>query len=171
MLNTIIADIINTIPHPDIIVSGSEKITIPISVATNGSIVAIIPALLGSTFFKPSVYVKKGITAVMNAVRIQKNNKNPILFAFENLENMSEGRQISHDPTEANINVYVVTVNGEYLRNAIVPRILYKPYPNPEPSPISSPTKVIPLPDSPETRTQPAKARISAIIFFLSSFS
>ncbi len=38
------------IPNPDVIVNGSEKITIPISVATMGSIVAIIPALLASTF-------------------------------------------------------------------------------------------------------------------------
>ena len=43
--------------------------------------------------------------------------------------------------------------------------------PMPEPSPTSRPAGVIPFPDIPETRTHPAKASASAIIFLRLSFS
>ena len=46
---------INNIPRPERNVIGSEKIITPTSVATSGSIVAIIPALPASTFSRPSV--------------------------------------------------------------------------------------------------------------------
>ena len=109
------------------IVNGSEKTVIPINVATTGSIVAIIPALLASTLSRPSVYAKNGITAVIRAVRQQKNIRNPKSAVLENLLIISAGLQINHEPTAASINVYVVTVYGEYLRNAIVPKMLYNP--------------------------------------------
>ena len=68
---------IKRIPAPDIIVSFSANTRIPIRVATIGSIVAMIPALLASTLSRPSVYDRKGITAVIKAVRKQKKIRNP----------------------------------------------------------------------------------------------
>ena len=65
-------------------VSGSEKTAIPISVATIGSMVAMIPALLASTLSSPSVYAKNGITAVIRAVKKQKNIRNPKSVAAKN---------------------------------------------------------------------------------------
>ena len=70
--------------NPDMSVNGSENTTIPISVATIGSIVAMIPALLASTLSRPSVYARKGITAVITAVRKQKTIRNPKSAALEN---------------------------------------------------------------------------------------
>lgn len=64
---------IKAIPRPENNVNVSEKHMIPIIVATTGSIVAIIPALLASTLRSPSVYAKNGITAVTRAVSMQKN--------------------------------------------------------------------------------------------------
>ncbi len=89
-------------PAPDIIVNGSEKTIIPINVATIGSIVAMIPALLASTFSRPGVYARNGITAVIKAVRQQNTIRNPISVAFEILSNMSAGRLMIQDPTAAN---------------------------------------------------------------------
>ena len=143
---------IKIIPIPEKRVNGSENTTIPIKVATIGSIVAIIPALLASTFRSPRVYDKNGITAVINAVRPQNSIKNPKSEASENFDNISDGRHINHEPTAANIKVYVVTVYGEYFLKAIVPKILYNPYPIPEPSPINSPKGEIPSPDIPENK-------------------
>ena len=61
----------SSIPIPERSVSGSENTSIPTSVATMGSIVASIPALLASTLRSPSVYERNGITAVTTAVKIQ----------------------------------------------------------------------------------------------------
>ena len=46
---------ISSTPIPDMSVKGSENTKMPISVATIGSTVARIPALLASTLRKPSV--------------------------------------------------------------------------------------------------------------------
>ena len=73
---------------------------------------------------------------------------------------MSTGRHINHDPIAAVKNVYVVTVYGVYFFRAMVPRILYNPYPIPEPKP-----------DIPDTSTHPANAARSAIIFRTFNFS
>jgi hypothetical protein len=169
--NITTADKIRRIPNPDITVKGSEKTIIPITVATIGSIVAIIPALLASTLLSPRVYARNGITAVIKAVRQQNKIRNPKSAEAENFENISIGRHITQEPAAAKINVYVVTVYGEYFLNAIVPKILYNPYPIPEPRPTNSPVIVIPSPEIPDTRTQPAKARAKAINLFLLNFS
>ena len=84
---------------------------------------------------------------------------------------MSTGRHINHDPIAAIKNVYVVTVYGVYFFRAIVPRILYNPYPIPDPKPISRPQRVIFSPDIPDTNTHPANAARSAMIFRTFSFS
>ena len=118
------ADRIRTIPAPDNTVNGSEKQIIPITVATNGSMVARMPALPASTVRNPSVYDRNGITAVTTAVSRHSNN-NPIkLSAPMNLDIISAGRQIAQDPMAAITNVYVVTVYGECFLSAIVPKIL-----------------------------------------------
>ena len=52
---TITAERIRRIPSPERKVRGSEKTRIPTSVATIGSMVAIIPALLASTVRRPIV--------------------------------------------------------------------------------------------------------------------
>ena len=72
---------------------------------------------------------------------------------------------MNHEPAAANRNVYAVTVYGEYFRSATVPRMLYSPYPIPEPSPISSPFTVMPSPEIPDTKTHPANAKASARTF------
>lgn len=92
-------------PVPDNTVKDSEKQIMPMIVATTGSIVAMIPALLASTFCNPSVYDRKGITAVTKAVRKQKNTSPVKSDVTENFDSISVGRQIIHDPTAANINV------------------------------------------------------------------
>ena len=79
------ADTIKSIPKPDMIVNGSENTTIPINVATMGSIVAIIPALLASTLSSPSVYARNGITAVIKAVRQQNIIRNIKSVVLENV--------------------------------------------------------------------------------------
>ena len=167
----ITADRTKTIPIPEKTVNVSEKHMIPTNVATTGSMVAIIPALLASTLRSPSVYARNGITAVTRAVSMQKNI-NPIRpSALSNFENMSAGLQMTHEPTAAIKKVYVVTVYGEYFRNATVPSILYNPYPIPEPSPRSKPVKLIPSLETPDTSTHPQNARSNAIIFLLFIFS
>ena len=96
---------IRRIPAPDITVSFSANTRIPIRVATIGSIVAIIPALLASTLSRPRVYDKKGITAVIKAVRKQKKIRKPKSGALENFPIISAGRDIIHEPTAAKIKV------------------------------------------------------------------
>ena len=167
----ITADRIDTIPIPERNVNVSEKHMIPTSVAITGSMVAIIPALLASTLRSPSVYERNGITAVTSAVSMQKNISPVIPSASSNFEIMSAGLQMIHDPIAAIRKVYVVTVYGEYFRNATVPSMLYNPYPIPEPSPKSKPVSVIPSPEIPDTSTQPPKARSKAITFRLFIFS
>ena len=80
-------------PIPDITVNGSENTNIPINVATMGSIVAIIPALLASTLSSPRVYARNGITAVIKAVRQHKNMRAPRSGAPENLMSASHSVQ------------------------------------------------------------------------------
>ena len=92
-------------PVPENTVKDSEKQTMPMIVATIGSIVAMIPALLASTVCNPRVYDRKGITAVTRAVRKHKNTSPARSDAAENFDSISAGRQISHDPAAAKINV------------------------------------------------------------------
>lgn len=167
----ITADRTRTIPIPEKNVNVSEKQMIPTSVATTGSMVAIIPALLASTLRSPSVYERNGITAVTRAVSMQKNTSPVRPSALSNFDNMSSGLQITHEPTAAIRKVYVVTVYGEYFRNATVPSMLYSPYPIPEPSPRSKPVMDIPSPEIPDTSTHPPNAKSSAITFLLFIFS
>ena len=82
----------------------------PMTVATMGSRVARIPALLASTVRSPSVYEKYGITAVTNAVKTLKNTSHDKSLAAENLDSMFAGLQINQEPIAASVNVYVVTV-------------------------------------------------------------
>jgi hypothetical protein len=96
---------IRRMPVPDITVKDSEKQIIPMIVATTGSIVAMIPALLASTERNPSVYDRKGITAVTRAVWKHRNTSPAGSEAAENFDSISAGRQISHEPIAANINV------------------------------------------------------------------
>ena len=76
MLSIITDDRIIRIPKHERIVKGSLNMRTPNKVATIGSIVASIPALLASTDESPRVYARKGITAVIKAVKKQ-NNINP----------------------------------------------------------------------------------------------
>ena len=110
LFNITTAARIITIPDPDNTVKGSEKKSIPITVATSGSMVASIPALPASTVLSPSVYSRNGITAVTTAVSIQNNIKPNSLSAAINFDIMSAGLQITHEPTAAMTNVYAVTV-------------------------------------------------------------
>ena len=167
----ITADRTKTIPIPEKTVNVSEKHMIPTNVATTGSMVAIIPALLASTLRSPSVYARNGITAVTRAVNMQKIISPVRSSVFSNLNSMSAGLQITHEPTAAIRKVYVVTEYGEYFRSATVPSMLYNPYPIPEPSPSSKPVKVIPSPEIPDTSTHPPNARSNAINFLLFIFS
>ena len=105
MFRMITADKIRRIPAPDMIVSGSAKTTIPITVATIGSMVAMIPALLASTLSSPNVYARNGITAVIRAVRMQNTNRNPLSSALPNVLIISAGRHINQEPIAAKMKV------------------------------------------------------------------
>ena len=100
-----IADRMRKIPIPESSVSASEKYVMPTIVATMGSTVARMPALLASTLRRPSVYKRKGITAVKRAV-IKLNKTSPLKsVALVYMENISAGRQMNQEPMAAIKNV------------------------------------------------------------------
>ena len=104
------AERMRKMPIPESIVNASEKYVMPTIVATMGSTVARMPALLASTLRRPSVYKRNGITAVNSAV-IRLNKMSPLKsVALEYLDNISTGWQMNQEPIAAIKNVYVVTV-------------------------------------------------------------
>ena len=62
-------------------------------------------ALLASTLSRPRVYDKKGITAVINAVRKQSTIRKPRFGAAENFPIISAGWLIIQEPAVAKIKV------------------------------------------------------------------
>jgi len=76
----------------------------PTIVATMGSTVARMPALLASTLRSPSVYKRNGMTAVTRAVR-RLNKISPLSVALENLDNISAGWLMNQEPMAAIKNV------------------------------------------------------------------
>lgn len=99
--------------------SSLYKIT-PITVATIGSNVAIIEALLVSRYDKPLVYNKKGNTVAIkpNVTAYYK------AFTFENRLIISLISVNGIKPILANIKVYRVTVIESYFFSAYLPNIL-----------------------------------------------
>ena len=92
-------------------VSGSLKTTMPSTVATSGSTVAMIAALLAGVFFSPSVYSRYGATAVTTAM-LSTSSAKLSGGSEEAMESISAGRHMNHEPAAENRNAYVVTVSG-----------------------------------------------------------
>ena len=98
----------------------------PSTVATSGSTVAMIAALLAGVFFSPSVYSRYGATAVTTAM-LSTSSAKLSGGSEEAMESISAGRHMNHEPAAENRNAYVVTVSGSYFRSATLPRMLYSP--------------------------------------------
>ena len=102
----------NAIPmYPNGTATGSANTTAPTIVATTGSIVAIIDAVLEAMYFSPSVYSVYGIT--------HDSSANSTAYPIEPISAVTvchTGRisVTATDTTAANMNVYRVIVSGSY---------------------------------------------------------
>lgn len=85
----------------------------PVIVATTGSTVAIIDAVLELIYLSASVYVRYGSTAESSANKMQKK-KSPVLFVIRLMTGFMSVTQI--DATDAKMKVYKVIVSGLYSR-------------------------------------------------------